>query len=172
MIVRQLQTTDAVDYFRLRVLSDREFPEYVGMSAERELLAGEQHIGQLLSDYEKEGITAFGAFSDDILVGIACISRKLSPKYQHKVFLWGMYVSEEYRRQKVGKLLVDRIIEWARNTPGVIAVQLQVTTTNARARALYEQFGFVVYGTEPASLFAAGQYHGAHLMELSFKPSP
>ena len=169
MLLRQLHATDAADYFRLRVLSDREFPEYVGMSAERELIAGEARIAELLAGYDKEGIVVFGAFADTTLVGVACISRKLSPKYHHKVFVWGMYVAHEFRRQNVGKRLVTHIIEWARNTGGVTAVQLQVTTTNARARTLYEQFGFVVYGTESASLFAAGKYHDVYLMELAIK---
>jgi ribosomal protein S18 acetylase RimI-like enzyme len=158
---------EALDYYRLRVCSEQEYPEYVGLSAERELQAGPEKIAELIAGYENEGVCIFGAF-DQRLVGIACVTRKKSNKYRHKAFLWGMYVAADYRGHKVGGMLLRHVIEWGRKSV-LTAIQLQVTTSNVPARTMYERLGFEIYGTERASLFAAGKYHDVHLMELALK---
>jgi ribosomal protein S18 acetylase RimI-like enzyme len=166
MTIREIQLNDAQEYYRLREASEREFPQYVGLNGERELLAGPQKIAALLSSYGAEGITAWGAFSQDSLAAIACVTRKKSPKYQHKGFIWGMYVGTDWRGQKLGQRLVRHIIEWGR-AEKLQALRLQVSTTNTPAIKLYEADGFVTYGHEKKSLFAGGAYHDVYLMELA-----
>ncbi|MGQ0530212.1 MAG: hypothetical protein ACT4PG_10460 [Panacagrimonas sp.] len=40
MLIREITSSDSGPYFALRVQSEREFPQFVGFNAERELAAG------------------------------------------------------------------------------------------------------------------------------------
>ncbi|MFL0803280.1 MAG: GNAT family N-acetyltransferase [Agarilytica sp.] len=166
MDIREITGTEAESYFNLRILSDEEFPEFVGFNAERELSVGSSGIAELLNKYPSEGTIVFGAFNERSLVGVTVLSRRLSPKYQHKGFLWGMYVLPEFRGAGIAQLLMQAAIDWARVHPDVIAISLQVTLSNIRGQKFYKRFGFSVFGTEQNSLYAAGQFHGVHYMEL------
>ncbi len=171
MIIREIVVTDAVNYFKLRVQSEEELPQFVGLSVERELTAGQESIAMLLSGYLAEGTIIWGAFEEEQLLGVLALSRKLSAKYWHKAFLWGMYIVPQYRGADVAQALMRTAITWAKEQPEIIAITLQVTLSNIRGQQFYKRFGFTIFGTEQRSLFAAGQFHGVHYMELEIKPS-
>jgi len=166
MAIRELRGADADDYFSLRTRSEQEFPQFVGFNAERELNTGAAGMAALLDAYAAEGTTVLGAFEHEALLGVVVLSRRLSPKYRHKMFLWGMYVFEPYRGSGIAQTLMKAAIGHCRSLQDVIAVTLQVTVSNQRGRRFYEGFGFDVFGTERRSLLAAGTLHDAHYMEL------
>ena len=165
-MVRELELSDAEQYLALRMESEQEVPESVGFNAERELQAGADGIRPLLSTYALEGTRIWGAFEMDRLLGTVALSRRLSPKYRHKAFLWGMYVKPASRGSGVSSALMAAVVSWAMRQPGLVAISLQVTTTNARARRFYERSGFVMFGTERRSLFVEPAFHDVHYMEL------
>lgn len=166
MDIREITSQDSGAYYKLRVRSEEEYPEFVGFNAERELDAGADGIGEILSLYASEGTYVLGIFDNNILVGTLVASRRLSKKYRHKAFLWGMYVYPDFRGGGAAKLLMDEIIDWANNHPEIIALSLQVTLSNTRGQAFYKKYGFSIFGTEQNSLFASGEFHGVHYMEL------
>ena len=170
MLIRQITSADAAAYFQLRVQSEQEYPQFVGFNAERELAAGPEGIGTLLESYPAEGTIIFGAFHDSSLLGVAVLSRRLSPKYRHKAFLWGMFVVPAARGGGTARVLMEAAIAWAREQKEIMAISLQVTLSNTRGQQFYRHHGFAVFGTEQRALFAAGQYHGIHYMELELKP--
>jgi len=167
--VRPLHSMDATSYYRLRIRSEQEFPQFVGFSAERELAVGAEGMAALLSAYESEGTLVWGAFEEKELVGVLSLSRRLSPKYRHKAFLWGMYVVPGFRGGGVAQGLMEAAVYWARSQPEILAIWLQVTLSNVRGQQFYAKHGFAVFGTEQRSLFAAGEFHGVHYMELQLK---
>lgn len=169
MLIREVTPADANSYFALRVQSELEFPQFVGFNAERELVAGQSGIAALLEGYAAEGTLVWGAFEGSQLVAVLAISRRLSPKYKHKAFLWGMYVIPEYRATGIAHKLIQVPISWATEHPDVVAISLQVTFTNVRGQQFYKRLGFTTFGSEQRSLFVAGQFHGAHFMELEVK---
>ncbi len=169
MLIREVASTDASSYFALRLQSEQEFPQFVGFNAERELAAGKSGIAALLSAYPSEGTVAWGAFEGSRLVGVLVLSRRLSRKYGHKAFLWGMYVVPECRGSGVAQALMRTAIAWAKEHPEIVAISLQVTLSNVRGQQFYKSFGFTIFGTEQRSLFAAGQFHGVYYMELEVK---
>jgi ribosomal protein S18 acetylase RimI-like enzyme len=63
--------------------------------------------------------------------------------------VFGMYVSEPYRRLGVGRLLLRTLIEWVLALPEVTAIKLWVGESQRPARHLYESIGFQVVGVEP-----------------------
>ena len=56
-----------------------------------------------------------------------------------------MWVDPAYRREGLGKALVDRVIEWNRSC-GVREIALMVTSVNSGAMTFYERLGFVKTG--------------------------
>ncbi|MFL0801520.1 MAG: GNAT family N-acetyltransferase [Agarilytica sp.] len=169
MEIREIAGIDAQEYYALRVLSEKEYPEFVGFNAERELSTGTEGIHDILSNYPAEGTVVFGAFVHDQLTGVLALSRHLSPKYQHKAFLWGMYILPEFRGSGTAQALMRAAITWGTQHPEVIAISLQVTESNIRGQKFYTRFGFTVFGSEKNALFAAGQYHGIYYMALDVK---
>jgi RimJ/RimL family protein N-acetyltransferase len=60
---------------------------------------------------------------------------------EHCVTL-GMSVAKDWRDRGIGRALMTRALEWARETDGVSRVELEVFPHNARAIHLYESMGF------------------------------
>ena len=76
----------------------------------------------------------------------------------------GMYVRPEYRATGVGRMLVEAIIDHARDQ--VELLQLMVISDNLPARQLYQSLGFVEYGVERHATKYRGRYHDDVLMAL------
>lgn len=57
------------------------------------------------------------------------------------LILHDLYVDESVRKQGVGKLLMDRATEFARES-GVIRIDLLTDKTNFAGQALYEKLGY------------------------------
>ena len=169
MNIREVTAADAEHYYALRLQSEQEFPQFAGFNAERELSAGPTGIAGLLEAYPAEGTIVWGAFEDSQLLAVTALSRRLSPKYRHKAFLWGMYAKPEFRGGTVARALLENAIAWAKRDPEVMAISLQVTTSNVRAQRFYDRYGFRIFGTERRSLLEAGEFHDAHYMELECK---
>ncbi|KXH86745.1 GNAT family N-acetyltransferase [Sporosarcina sp. HYO08] len=58
----------------------------------------------------------------------------------------GMMVRKDFRNRGIGKLLLQRILEWAELNPCIEKVSLGVFSTNKRAIALYKGMGFIEEG--------------------------
>jgi len=165
--VVELKPENSHEYLDLRKASEIELPQYVGPSAERELMSGNDGIAKIMASYESEGTIIFGAFLEETLVGVLAISRRLSPKFKHRAFIWGMYISSEYRKLKVGELLLTHVQHWAKSHLEVNVLWLQVTESNFPAISFYKKHGFAIYGTEPHALYTQGEYHDVHYMQIS-----
>ncbi len=166
MIIRRLQSTDAAVYQQVRRAALSDVPQFVGPLAEQEAASKLPELGSRMKNYEAEGIYPFGCFLDGECAGVASLSRKLNPKYSHKVFFWGLYILPAFRGRSVGRHLMEHRIAFARALPGVRFATLQVTTTNKPARILHERFGFVSCGVEPQAMCLDGKFYDFELMQL------
>ncbi|MGH1374120.1 MAG: GNAT family N-acetyltransferase [Cellvibrionaceae bacterium] len=164
--VAKLTPLDSLEYLALRKESEIEYPQYVGPSAERELMAGTDNISSILKSYSGEGTTIFGAFHNEELVGVLALSRRLSPKFKHRAFIWGMYIYKSYRKSNVGTLLINYVKDWSAENEEIKVLWLQVTESNRPAISFYEKHGFTSYGKEPMALFTQGEYHDVYYMQL------
>ena len=88
-------------------------------------------------------------------------------KTRHRGDIWGVYVAPDARGTGVGRRLMQHVLAHARTR--VQQVHLAVTATNVAGIGLYEQLGFVRYGTEPRALKVGDRYLDEHLMVLQFK---
>ena len=115
--------------------------------------------------------TVLGAFRDSKLVAIAGFAVQQGQKMAHKGVIWGMYVQPGARRGRIGRQLVEAILDLARQR--VELIQLTVVSDNEPARRLYANLGFLEYGIEKNALKQDGRYYDEILMakDLSEKSS-
>ena len=69
-----------------------------------------------------------GAFADSTLAGVAGFVREQGEKFRHKGFVWGVYVSEQWRGHGVGRRLMMALLERARAQTGLERITLHVAT--------------------------------------------
>ncbi len=86
----------------------------------------------------------FVAEAPEGLVGRLSVARDPHPASYHVADL-GLMVAASHRRLGIGRALLERTVEWAREN-GVTKLELHVFPHNEPAIALYEDFGFVREG--------------------------
>jgi len=86
-------------------------------------------------------VAGFSALETERWIGIArvFVGREEEPSVANLVSMW---VDPAFRGRGVGRALVERVFEWAREH-GATRVDLWVTETNEPAIRLYESCGFV-----------------------------
>lgn len=163
MSIRLLTGDDAAAFQRLRHRALSEEPDAFGTSvAEHEAMAESEQRSRL----EAPNSLVLGVFMEGRLVGCAGLLRKAQEKTRHKALVWGVYVEPEARGKGVARALMERLIELARATPGLLQLDLAVSTSRPGARRLYESLGFFEFGREPAALRINGELVDQTLMAL------
>jgi GNAT superfamily N-acetyltransferase len=84
--------------------------------------------------------------------------RERALKARHLATIWGMYVTAAARGKGVGAALLGAAIERARSWPGVVQLQLAVSTGAPEAHRLYRRLGFREWGLEPRALQHNGTF--------------
>lgn len=133
------------------------YPEEVTLTVEEE----REYILKNLSNERDFDIAAF---IDGKLVGnsgVFCLDTKL--KVRHRVNL-GIAILKDYWGLGIGDVLMKHCIEQAK-VSGYEQIELQVVTTNKAAIALYEKYGFEIYGSlKHAQKLKDGSYQDLYMM--------
>ncbi len=164
---------DAVWQLRLRALKDH--PEAFGepwdsasrrTSAEIEELSRTFWVGgdnQLFIALDPEGVP----------VGMLGIFREGRPRERHRMQLWGVYVSPEYRGHGIASDLARTAIDYARSLDGVLQIHLTVWTDNHAAVNSYSRLGFQRWGTMPrADIIDGVALDYDHMVLMLDQPAP
>jgi ribosomal protein S18 acetylase RimI-like enzyme len=168
--IRQLGTDDAVAFSKLRRELTADNPIPMGLTMEEELARPLQGFRDQLSYPEPNA--AFGAFIGGELVASAAVAwpSKL-PSSRHKTTLWGVFVSPRYRRNGLGRVIVQRAIEHAESA-GVRRINLTVYVPNTAAIKLYESLQFEHCGVEPEAIrINSAYFDGCQMSRLSLVDS-
>jgi RimJ/RimL family protein N-acetyltransferase len=104
------------------------------------------------------------ATPDGEIVGRLSLARDQHPASSHVADL-GLMVAAPYRRQGIGRALLEQATRWAR-AHGVTKLELHVFPHNEPAIALYESFGFEREGYRRAHYRRHDGYIDAILMAL------
>lgn len=157
MEIRALQEADAEAFQSIRLEGLQESPAAFSSSYEEECNTQLGEIAQRLKPSSNGAI--FAAFDGEQIVGIVGVAREQPMKLQHKVFIWGMYVTPSHRNRGIGRQLLEKAIEHASKTEGVLQAYLGVNAENSAAIALYKAAGFQAFGLERGFLLIGGVLH-------------
>jgi ribosomal protein S18 acetylase RimI-like enzyme len=164
MHIRRLTPADATAFQALRLAALCDAPSAFGSSYEEEKEFSAAVIEGRLALKDDRG--PFGAFEDEVLVGLVVLGRENARKLSHKALIWSMYVAPVARGKGVGRALLSEALALARSVPEIRQVNLCVNADNSNAIRLYESVGFETFGREPGALLIDGQLHDELHMRL------
>jgi ribosomal protein S18 acetylase RimI-like enzyme len=161
-LVRPLDAADADEFRRVRLDALRLHPEAFAAAYEDECLLDRAQFAEKLV---MPGLTRFGAFTRQQMVGLVGLQVPSGFKVRHKAHLFSMYVADGHRRTGLADQLVQAVIDAARAS-GAAVLQLTVTAGNAPAQSLYKRMGFQNYGLERRALKVGDRFYDEELMAL------
>jgi RimJ/RimL family protein N-acetyltransferase len=158
--IRPFREDEAALYRDIRLEGLRLHPDAFSASYERE-------VAEPL-DFFARRLSAGGVFAgrdDRDVLGTVAFVREIGPKIEHKAHLFGMYVRPAARGTGLAGMLVQTLLDHARET--VELVQLSVSAGNTAARRLYARHGFEPFGVERHSTKLGDDYVDAvHMVKL------
>jgi ribosomal protein S18 acetylase RimI-like enzyme len=162
--IRKITREDAEDYWKLRLRALKEYPDAFGSLFEEAKDRPFEKVKERLNTAPDDVI--LGAFSESgELIGMIGFIREKTKKMRHKAKIWGVYVVPEHQGGGVGKALLQEVLRHAAGLTGLERIQLTVASHNQKAKALYAQFGFQVYGLEKKALKLEDRYIDEEMME-------
>ena len=112
------------------------------------------------------------ALAGQELVGELTCKVNSRRRAQSHVATLGMSVRSDWRHKGIGAKLMERAIEWARQSNTIKRLQLQVFATNEPAIRLYKKCGFVQEGILRKAVFRHGKFHDDLVMALLLEEAP
>lgn len=162
MEIYKLTSVDWEKYKNLRLEALLKNPEAFGSSYEEDIKRSDE-------DWKKkmESTTShiFVARDGEEYIGMAAAYQEQGKKISHIAYVWGVYVRESYRGQKISKKLMQAVLDEIQKNSEIRKINLNVNTKQIAALKLYESFGFQIAGTLHKELNVNGEYFDEYLME-------
>ena len=109
-------------------------------------------------------IFLFAAINEEIVGTIGAYLQGKNEPIDTAVIV-GVYVHPDYRGQKIGKKLLQELLQEISSRKGIATVKLWVSETQKPARALYESFGFSYIGKEKKKIKFQGKEYDELIMK-------
>lgn len=131
-MIEYLKITSEETHFLVR------YPEEIEITLEEEI----KHIKCIASSERDIMIAAFVNNELAGNAGLSCMNNHIKLKHRAE---FGISIKEKYWNNGIGSILINEIIEVAKNI-GYEQVELGVFSDNEKAKRLYERNGFEVWG--------------------------
>ncbi|TNF08136.1 MAG: GNAT family N-acetyltransferase [Bacillota bacterium] len=161
--IRKLDSDDAKIYQTIRLQALKESQTSFSSSYEEEK---DRDITSIQDRLSQSFAHTYGAFDEQLLVGIISFVAETRIKTRHTADIYGMYVDSNYRNQGIGKALLNHVMIEAKKRGIIEKIRLSVTESNKDAIRLYESVGFKIYGYEKNSMKIDQTYYNTCFMEI------
>ncbi|MGJ8657909.1 MAG: GNAT family N-acetyltransferase [Akkermansiaceae bacterium] len=167
MLIRQLDSSDASIYQKLRLQALNEYPPAFGSNADEESVKTNIEIEQYLIGTDDRIL--FGAFIDSTIVGMIRHSLYTGTNEGHRSYIASFYVDPDHRGKGIGRALLKEGIALAEKNENIRRINLTVVSGQASAIRLYESMGFLKCGTDYETFIDNGKFYDEILMTKSLK---
>jgi RimJ/RimL family protein N-acetyltransferase len=162
VVIREANIADAPSFRELRLGALQNSPIAFSADYQKNFSHPAKYWEDLLSPHPDESTMFIGEHKGQ-LMAMTGVMRGSSPKTRHSAWIWGVYVTPEWRGLHIAEEIIHSCINWARSKDVVLA-KLGVAAVNQPAIRCYERCGFKIYGTEPRAVLVDGKYYDEHLM--------
>jgi len=164
LLIREATAEDAralLDYLAC-IGAESDFPTF-GPGETKKTEAEERDYLRRCNETDNQ-LSILGLINDRITSTLD-FSAGQRPRLRHSGEL-GMSVRKDYWSLGIGSLMLDALIDWAKQTGIFKKINLRVRTDNNRAIALYKRKGFLNEGTIRREMFVNGTYFDHYWMGL------
>jgi ribosomal protein S18 acetylase RimI-like enzyme len=146
--IRKAKPEDAT----LLAEAEREIAKIPGRLASRpEELKDENIQEKIIALSQNDSGICLVIEKDGSITGHAFLEPHKLANTAHVVFLT-IAIHEGHQGMGLGKMLMQKLIEWARSQPKIEKFELQVRSSNTRAIMLYKSLGFIEEGRKTKRL--------------------
>ncbi|MEM8900603.1 MAG: GNAT family N-acetyltransferase, partial [Bacteroidota bacterium] len=153
-MILELTTEWTDEYIRLRSEALRLHPDSFGSGPDYKH-SRETTFQRLEAKHEEDFILAWK--EGERLEAMLGFKRNQGIKHHHRSEIWGVYVSEAYRRKGIAQALFEECFSRASKMEGLKKILLGASHINTGSIKLYERLGFEEYAREPARMIWQGQ---------------
>lgn len=158
MDIVKLGPEDTARFLALRqIMFDSEAMSFRGAAADDEAIGAAAWRERLARDH------VYAVVQGGEWLAIGGLTRLAGAKLDHKGLVWGMYALPAARGTGAAARILEQLESAARDL-GLRQLQLTLMADNARARALYERHGYVLYAIEPDSVRRGDEFADEALM--------
>ncbi|HJS18541.1 MAG TPA: GNAT family N-acetyltransferase [Anaerolineales bacterium] len=165
--IREASPADAAGYRELRLEALQDSPIAFAADYQHNLNQPPSYWQERLTMQPDEA-TIFLVEHEGNLIGMTGIMRNGSPKTRHSAWIWGVYVTPEWRGLHLAEKVITSCLTWAKER-NIVLAKLGVAAVNQPAIRCYKRCGFKTYGTEPRAVFYDGKYYDEHLMYIDLE---
>ncbi len=140
-----------------RAMFDSEAMSFRGASADDDAIGVPAWRERLARDH------VFAVVRGGDWIAVGGLTQLAGGKLDHKGLVWGMYALPAARGTGAAARILEQLETAARDL-GLRQLQLTLMADNARARALYERHGYVLYAIEPESVRRGAEWADEALM--------
>lgn len=156
LLIRYLNKGDTqilLDY--INTLSKEQ--TFIRFQGEQLTLEEEQKfVDKNIKGIEEKTAVQLLAFSEDKLIGVSGVY--MSEKIEKHIGVFGISLSSEFRSEGIGTIVMEKVLEEAKNLKGLKIITLTMFGFNDIAKKLYEKMGFREYGRLPKGIIYKGDF--------------
>ncbi|WP_430883245.1 GNAT family N-acetyltransferase [Fusibacter sp. JL216-2] len=163
LILRKPQVDDARKLIEYMKLVDSE-TKFLAREPGEFTLTVDQEIDFIKKAQDNKNMEFLVCEIEGEIAGNCSVGRISNNKrFSHRASM-GLSVQKKYWGRGIGRKLMEACIDWCQNN-GIEQLELEVVTSNERAKAMYEKLGFQLQGTKKHAMkYADGTYADEYQM--------
>jgi RimJ/RimL family protein N-acetyltransferase len=162
VVIREANLAEAASFRELRLEALQNSPIAFSADYQKNFNQPAKYWEDLLSPHPDESTMFIGEYGGS-LIAMTGVMRGNAPKTRHSAWVWGVYVTPQWRGLHIAEEIINSCIDWAK-ARNVVLIKLGVAAVNQPAIHCYERCGFKIYGTEPRAVLVDGEYYDEYLM--------